>query len=117
MNIDIVKRYIAMPMAIKVFKQDKERFNEFKLGNLYEDMLDSIIERMQQDFFNLKDEMNSKHINLRKIDSLKYRVNGEVMEFSSEELKEMTGELMSEYLHGDKAGKFELKDRIQKEGR
>ncbi|WP_155982654.1 hypothetical protein [Paucisalibacillus sp. EB02] len=50
-------KYIAIPMAITVFKPDKERFKEFQLRNLYQDMIYSIIERMHQDYFKIKTEM------------------------------------------------------------
>lgn len=112
MNNKLVKRYIAYPLAITVFKQDIEKFNQFRLGNLYEDMLESIIERMTKDYFNLKDELLFKyHINIKKIDKGKYQVNKEVMEFTSEELKKLTTQLMSEYLHGDNAAGFERINR------
>lgn len=114
MNLDIVKRYIAMPMAIQVFKQDIERFKEFKLGNLYQDMLESIIERMQQDFRQLKSELRSQHIDVRKLDIGKYKVNNEVFEFTPEELKEMTSKLMSDYLYGENTEGFERMDRTWK---
>jgi hypothetical protein len=47
---ELIKRFIAMPMAIKVFKQDLESFRKFKLGNLYQDMLESIVERWKKIF-------------------------------------------------------------------
>ncbi|MEN2465619.1 hypothetical protein [Ornithinibacillus sp. JPR2-1] len=112
---DLVKKFVAYPLAVTVFKQDKDKFNDFKLGNLYLDMLDSVIERMQRDFFQLKAELLSKHhIDVQRIEVGKYRVNGEIVEFSPEELKQLTNQLMSDYLYGDKAQGFERKDRIWK---
>lgn len=110
---ELIKRYITMPMAITVFKQDLEKFNEFKLGNLYLDMIESIIDRMTKDYLELQRKMYTKHhIDIKKIEKGKYQVNGEIMEFTSDELKDMTNQLMSEYLYGDKAGDFERKDRM-----
>lgn len=110
---ELIKRYIAMPMAVAVFKQDKEKFSEFRLGNLYEDMLDAIIERMQQDYFHLKKELITKHhIDIKKIEKGKYEINKEIVEFTPEELKEMTREVMSDYLYGDHARGFERKNRV-----
>jgi hypothetical protein len=102
-------------MAITIFKQDIEKFKKVKLGNLYQDMLESIIERMQEDFYKLKDELRSRYrIDVQRLENGKYKVNDEVLEYTSEELKEFTSQLMSEYLYGDKAAGFERKDRAWK---
>jgi hypothetical protein len=112
MNRELINKYIAMPMAIKVFIQDIEKFNEFKLGNLYVDMLDSIIQRMHQDYFDLKAELISiHHVDVKKLDVGKYKINNEVVEFTPEELKKFTEEVMSDYLYGEKASSFERKER------
>ncbi|WP_096269515.1 hypothetical protein [Paucisalibacillus globulus] len=100
-------------MAITVFKQDKEKFSEYQLRNLYEDMIDSIIERMQQDYFKIKTELLTKHhVDIKRIEKGKYEINKEIMEFSPEELKKFTENVMSDYLYGDNAAEFERKDRI-----
>lgn len=110
---DLIKQYIAYPMAISIFKQEKERFKEFKLGNLYLDMLDSIIERMQKGFYQLKSELYSVyHLDAKRLDKRKYKVNDHVVEFSPEELKKLTQKIMSDYLVGDNASNFQRKDRI-----
>lgn len=112
---ELIKKYIAYPLAVTVFKQDKDKFNDFKLGNLYLDMLDSIIERMQQDFYQLKAELLSKHhIDVQRIEVGKYKINGKIVEFTAEELKELTNQLMSEYLYGDKAAEFKRQERVWK---
>jgi hypothetical protein len=112
MEEELIKKYIAYPMAITIFKQDRDKFKASKLSNLYEDMIDSIIQRMQQDYFQLKAEMFSKHhIDIKRIDIGKYEVNKEIIEFTSKELKEMTRALMSDYLNGSKAAGFERMDR------
>ncbi|MEN2468217.1 hypothetical protein [Ornithinibacillus sp. JPR2-1] len=109
---DLIKKYIAYPLAVTVFKQDLERFKSFEVGNLYMDMVESIIERMHKDFYQLKAELLSKHhIDVQHIEIGKYKINGEIVEFSPEELKQMTDELMSEYLYGSKAQGFERQER------
>ncbi|MEN2765853.1 hypothetical protein [Ornithinibacillus xuwenensis] len=116
MSSNLIKRYIAYPMAIKVFHQDIERFKKVKLSNLYQDMLESIIERMQEDFYKLNDELRSRYrMDVKRLDNGRYKVNNEVLEYTPEELKEFTSQLMSEYLYGDKAAGFERKDRIWKD--
>ncbi|WP_047981739.1 hypothetical protein [Ornithinibacillus contaminans] len=102
-----VERYITYPMAIQVFKQDLQELKKFSLGNLYLDLVESIIKRMEQDFYKLKSELYSKnHIDVRRLNSKKYTINGKVIEYTSDELKEMTKQLMNEYLTGNKAETF-----------
>jgi hypothetical protein len=113
MELELIKKYIAMPMAIKVFQQDLHTFREFSIGNLYLDMVESIIVRLEKDFYKLKSELISEHhIDVRKLSNGKYKANNEVYDFTPEELKEMTSQVMSDYLYGDKAKKFERKERI-----
>lgn len=110
---DLIRKYIAIPMALTVFKQDKEEFSKYQLGNIYEDMIDSIVEQMHQDYFKIKTELLTKHhIDIKRIEKGKYEINKEIVEFSSEELKGFTQRVMSDYLHGENARGFERKDRI-----
>ncbi|MEN2468185.1 hypothetical protein [Ornithinibacillus sp. JPR2-1] len=110
---DLINKYISYPLAVTVFKQDLERFKSFEVGNLYMDMVESIIERMHKDYYELKSDLISKHhIDIKRLGAGKYQINKEVVEFTSDELKKMTEELMSEYLHGDKATSFERKERM-----
>jgi hypothetical protein len=113
---ELIKNYIAIPMAVAVFKQDKEKFSEYQLGNLYEDLIDSIIVRIQQDYFIIKRELLTEHhIDIKKIEKGKYEINKEIVEFSPEELKGFTQQVMSDYLYGENARGFERKDRTWKE--
>lgn len=103
MNKDIVLRFITMPMAIKVFKQDKEQFSKSKVNILYYDLIDSILDKLEKDFNQLKADMFTKyHLDLKYLGEysgvLKYTVNKEVVEFKPEELKVKTEELMREYI-------------------
>jgi len=102
MNKELIDRYITLPMVINVFKQDQEHFKKFKMRSLYLDLLDAAIEKASQDFYELKSDMISKyHLDVKRIGKTTYNVNGEVIEYSAEELKEMTSELMDEYLSVD----------------
>ncbi|MEN2464701.1 hypothetical protein [Ornithinibacillus sp. JPR2-1] len=112
---ELIKKYIAYPLAVTVFKQDLERFKSFEVGNLYMDMVESIIERMHKDYYELKaDLISNHHIDIRRLEVGKYQINKEVVEFTSDELKKMTEELMSEYLYRDKASGFERQERVWK---
>lgn len=114
MNKELINEYIALPMAIKVFRQDRETFATFKLGNLYQDKLDATIEKMKEDFYAIKKELLTKHhTEIKRIDQCKYNVNGKIVEYSPGDLKATTGEIMRDYLYGGKAVIFERTDRIR----
>lgn len=92
-----------MPMAIRVLKQDVESFRAFEIGSLYMDLAESIISRLEDDFLTLKAELYSvHHIEVRRLGNGKYKANNEILEFTSEELKEMTREVIEEYLMNTK---------------
>lgn len=103
MNQDIVLKFITMPMAIKVFKQDRESFLKSKVSNVYQDLIDSILNKMQSEFNTLKKDMYTKyHLNVRYIgmvnNTVRYSVNREMVEFTPKELKNKTEALMKVYL-------------------
>src|SRR5699024_10418850 len=109
MNKGLIDRYITLPMAINVFKKDQERFKKFKMRGLYLDLLDAAIDKASQDFYELKGKLISEnHLDVKKIGRLQFSVNGDVVEYSAEELKGITSQLMSEYLTVD----FERKQRV-----
>lgn len=100
---DLVLRFIAMPMAVQVFKQDKEQFRKSKAQAVYLDLIDSVLEKLQEDFNQLKSDMYTKyHLDVKSLGKsegkVKYSVNKQVIEFTSDELKNKTEELMREYL-------------------
>ena len=116
MNKSIIDKYIAMPMAITVFKQDRKSFESFKIGNLYQDKLDATMKKLREDFYLMKKELISQHhLDIKCIDQCKYTVNGKIIEYSPGELKLLTSGIMGDYLYGDKATNFEVKDRVWKE--
>jgi hypothetical protein len=87
-------RYISIPFAIKLFKEDKELFRGFKTPSVYLDKLDAAIDQLRHDFYNLKVKYNQ----VRKIDVGKYKFKGKIYEFSAAELKQETADIMKEYL-------------------
>ncbi len=101
--LDLVLRFITMPMAIQVFKQDKEQFRKSKAQAVYLDLIDSILEKLQEDFNQLKSDMYTKyHLDVKSLGKsegkVKYSVNKQVIEFTPDELRDKTEELMREYL-------------------
>ncbi|HLR69511.1 MAG TPA: hypothetical protein VK105_20680 [Virgibacillus sp.] len=111
MNKNLIDKFIALPLAINVFQQDQERFKSFKMGNLYLDKLDAVIDQLKEDFYALKKEFISKHhMDIKRIDQCTYNVNGKVIEYTPGELKLLTTGVMREYLH--KVVEFEEKVRL-----
>lgn len=119
MNKSIIEKYITLPMAIKVFRQDKYKFADFKFGNLYQDKIDSCLDRLQKDFNELKRKMYTvHHLDVKYLgkhnDEVRYAVNNEVISFAPEDLRKMTEDVMGDYLYGSKSTAFERKDRVWK---
>lgn len=103
MNEEIIIRFITMPMAVQVFKQDKEQFRKSKTQAVYLDLIDSVLEKLQEDFKQLKADMYSvHHLDIKHLGKsegvVKYSVNKQVIEFTPDELKDKTEEIMREYL-------------------
>ncbi|MCM3397247.1 MULTISPECIES: hypothetical protein [Oceanobacillus] len=114
--MDTVNQFIATSLAIKVFKYDQKLFNDFKMGMVYLDVTDAVIDRLYEDFNNLKRDMYAvHHIDIRQLDETKYivksRDKNEVSEYTPEQLKQMTSDVMDRCLNGDKAGPYERMDR------
>lgn len=97
MNKYLINKYITIPMAISVIKQDKEHFNPSKFNYVYQDLLDTAIKRMEQDFRKLQPKFYNAVTHL---DGTRYNVNGEIIEYTPDELKELTTETMKEYFKG-----------------
>ncbi|WP_200416429.1 hypothetical protein [Virgibacillus salexigens] len=113
MNKTLIKKYIAIPMAIKVFSQDLEKFKSYKMRNVYLDKLDAVIDQLQNDLNDIKKQIYTvHHINVRRIDKCKYKANNEIIEFTPDEMREMTKVVMQEYLYGSEASEFQAKERM-----
>lgn len=100
---DLVLKYITMPMAVKVFRDDKKYISSSKVNVLYYDLIDSILEELENDFKKLKADMYSKyHLDVKHLGKangvVKYSVNKKVIEFTPNELRNETEALMKEYL-------------------
>lgn len=86
MDKKLIDRYIALPMAITVLKQDREEFKKFKMAPVYKRLMDPVIEKASSDFYELKRDIISKHhLDIKKFDGLRYTVNGEIVEDIAEE--------------------------------
>lgn len=108
MHKELIDRYIALPMAINVFKQDREEFKKFKMGPVYLTLLDPAIEKATQNFYELKKDMISKHhIDIKRIGNLQYKVNDKIVEYTSGELKKLSENIMNEYF-----GSVEVREEV-----
>lgn len=108
MDKKLIDRYIALPMAINVLKQDRQEFKKFTMGPAYLALLDPAIEKATQDFYELKKDMISKHhVDIKRIGKLQYKVNGEIVEYTADEIKKLSEEIMNEYF-----GSVEIKEEV-----
>lgn len=98
MNKRLIEKYIAIPLAISVFKKDREEFKEFKTSNVYLDMVDSAVGQLKKEFYAIRQDLNKQQVNINKIGSLEYSMNGEVVTYTSDQLKELTRSVMQESL-------------------
>lgn len=102
--MDIVLKYICMPLAIATLKHNEKLYDQdkFKIVPPYLDLHDSLIKAIEKDFFELKREViQDHHLNIRKQSTGKYLVNGKIMEFTSEELREGTKQVIQSYMYGE----------------
>ncbi len=98
-DINFVNRYIAIPLAITVFNNDRDKFRQFKMRNIYLDMTDSAVEGFKKEFHALKREMISKHhVDIKRIDALQYNVNGEIIEYTADQLRDLAKDVMHKAL-------------------
>ncbi|QBP06969.1 DUF3158 domain-containing protein [Virgibacillus phage Mimir87] len=112
MNKELINYYITLPMAITIFRQDRKTFGVLKFGNLFEDKLDATIEQMKKDFYALKKDLITNNMEIKLIDQCKYNVAGTIVEYTPDELKDLTTSIMHQYLYGSKAVDFELENRV-----
>ena len=100
---DLILKYVTMPMAIKIFTDDKDSFKASKVAPVYFDLIDSILKQLEKDFKQLKADMFTKyHLDIRYLGKddgvVKYSVNKDVIEFNPDELRNGTRKVMEEYI-------------------
>ena len=97
MGKDLILKYITITLAIKVLKQDKEQFSKLKFGYLYQDLIDTAIKRMEQDYYHMKGKMYNV---VKRLDNTHYNIKGEVIEYTPEQLRDLTRKTIEEYFSG-----------------
>lgn len=93
-----------MPLAINTLKHNMALYDQdkFKIVPPYLDLHESLINTIEKDFYELKKDVITSHrLDIRKQSTGKYMVNGEVMEFTSEELREGTKQVIQSYMYGE----------------
>ncbi len=99
MDKKLIDKYIALSLAITVFKLDQEKFKQLKAANVYLDKLDAVIDQVRKDLHRLKRNLIVKHhMDIKKVSNLEYSVNGKVFGYTSNQLKKMTADAMEHYL-------------------
>ncbi|SET43094.1 hypothetical protein SAMN05216389_11150 [Oceanobacillus limi] len=111
----LIIRIIALPLALHIFKQDREQLDGLYVGNVYLDKIDSIIEDIHRDINESRAQLLKQYgLTLRKISATEYRWNDRkdsgTLTYTSEQLKAMTSDIMREYLFS--AEPFERKERV-----
>ncbi|WP_099158185.1 hypothetical protein [Virgibacillus ndiopensis] len=65
---ELIDKYIALSMAINVFKQDRESLVGSKVAVVYFAKINAIIEQMKNDFYSIKWKLlNKYHLEVRSI--------------------------------------------------
>ncbi|GGJ62123.1 hypothetical protein [Virgibacillus salexigens] len=120
----LAQDFIILPFAVKVFEQDKILFKKSKQSIVYQSMIDAVIERIQEDMLATKQKLYTKyHLDIKRIGNTTYRWNSRgdngVIEYSSEDLKEMTSRTMKRYMKGIdfevKEGFIDQVDKLKKD--
>ncbi|WP_139136350.1 hypothetical protein [Oceanobacillus sp. E9] len=102
-----------MPLAINTLKHNEKLYDQdkFKIVPPYLDLHESLIKAIEKDFRQLKSDMYSKyHLDIRKVSNNTYTINKEEREFSSEELREGTKNVIQSYMYGENMIEIEHKD-------
>ncbi|WP_017471998.1 hypothetical protein [Amphibacillus jilinensis] len=103
----IINNFIILPFVLTLFKKDRHAFNQLKFNYLYEQFFDQLIEQVQKDIIANKQLMYSKYkINVQLVErttkTWRYKIyensHGRIIEFTPNELKEMTITSMNDYL-------------------
>lgn len=92
MNKELINKYIAIPLAINVLRLDRNEFQVFKAKNIYLDMVDSAIEQLKKDFYELRRIMHN--VNIKRVSALQYSVDGHTIKYTADQLKEMAEDVM-----------------------
>nr|AMP54092.1 hypothetical protein [uncultured bacterium] len=86
-------KFIVIPIAMKVLQHDMKVFQSFKTYRIYESLINSTIAEMQRDLSKIG------YKKVKRVSKTKYQINGDMVEFSPYELRQMTSEIVREYFH------------------
>lgn len=91
--MDKEMQFIIIPLAMKVLQHDKRIFQSFKTYRVYESLIDSTIADMQRDLTKIG------YRKIKSLDKTRYVINGRTVEFSPEELRQLTSEIVRKYFN------------------
>ncbi|MGM0940374.1 MAG: hypothetical protein ACQEWU_05300 [Bacillota bacterium] len=108
----LIQDFITLPMAIKVYEQDKKLVEDFYMANIYISMIDANIERLRQAQIETKKKMYTNyHVDVKRVGKTSYKwlSRGEsgIIEYTPDELREMTKNIMGRYIYSTE---FKVKD-------
>lgn len=104
--------FIAMPLAIAVFKHDQQYFDGFHDSDFYLSFTDEAIKLIEIDLAATKKQLYSQYLlDIKRIGKTTYKWQHKnksgVWEYTPEQLRKMTAKVCTKYLH--KAVGFEQK--------
>nr|WP_026681321.1 hypothetical protein [Priestia megaterium] len=108
----LIQDFITLPMAIKVYEQDKKLVEDFYMANIYISMFDANIERLKKEFIETKKKMYTNyHVDVKRVGKTSYkwlsRGQSGIIEYTPDELREMTKNIMGRYIYSTE---FKVKD-------
>lgn len=117
---ELIEYSIALPLALKVFKLDRKQFENLYAANAYLDLFDTVIEQIQYDIVSVKERLFHKyHIIVQDHEDNKYKVikynRSQFISYTSDELKNMTANVMNQYLQESKVLTLKKKSRAWKQ--
>lgn len=119
-EIKLIEYSIALPLALKLFTLDRKQFENLYATNAYLDLFDTIIEQIKYDIVSVKEKLFHKyHIIVQEHEGNRYKViqynKSQFISYTSDEVKNMTTNVMNEYLQGSKVLTLKKKSRVWKQ--
>lgn len=99
---------------------DRKQFENLYAANAYLDLFDTVIEQIQYDIVSVKERLFHKyHIIVQDHEDNKYKVikynRSQFISYTSDELKNMTANVMNQYLQESKVLTLKKKSRAWKQ--
>lgn len=101
-NKKIIEKYIALPLVIKKLNKNKDLFKQFLMWGFCVDVvdLDLMMMNLKEEYLILKKIIKYKYgLRIKKTSTLQYKINGQHVKYTSEEIKGMIRQLLLEHIN------------------